>query len=154
VTAEDIEIEPATVPTDKISIFLSEEITPEALSVTYTPSSKTILFSDTVSHQGKEIKVIYPVVFTTPSETSSVRKPNIDLVFTKGKEEAFSVEQGDYPIPQLGIKLDSYVTAIDVSNLVDLLNTTESNTTTELNYYLIFVQDDRKYICATYNNLC
>lgn len=154
VTADDIVIEPATVPSDKISIFPPEDLISETLTVTYTPSSKTILFSDGVSHQGKEIKVIYPVVFTTPEETSTVRKPNIDLIWTRGQNESLIAEQGEYSTPQLGIKLDSYITAINIEKLVPLLSQSESNTTVELDYYIIFVQEDRKYICPTYNNLC
>lgn len=150
----DIYVNPESVVAGHINVFLPEDFEEENLEIEYTASSKTIAFTASESHTGQEIQIIYPVNFTTPDDTSTVRKPNIDVIWTRGANESISVQQGTYPAAQLGVKLDSYVTAINVGLLAEQLNKTENNVTLDGTYFVAFIQGDLKYICPTYDELC
>ena len=109
-----------------------------------------LAFSATVNWQDEEIRVIYPVKFETSTyANSTVRKPDIQVNWTPGADEVMVFEQEGYEQTLLGIKLDSYVTAVNLTNLLEqVANDTDGNT---INWssYVIFSQGSKNYICPS-----
>jgi hypothetical protein len=107
-------------------------------------------FSAADNWQDEEIRVIYPVKFETSTyANSTVRKPDIQVNWTPGADEVMVFEQEGYEQTLLGIKLDSYVTAINLTDLLEqVANDTDGNA---INWssYVIFSQGSKNYICPS-----
>lgn len=89
-----------------------------------------------------DIIVKYPVTFSATMDANNqyAQKPAIQVKYDQSSLTIVSANKS------LGMKLDSYVTPIDLTRLYNLDTTTEK--------YTIFSKDDKTYICKAQNEIC
>lgn len=89
-----------------------------------------------------DIIVKYPVTFSATMDANKqyAQKPAIQVKYDQSSLTIVSANKS------LGMKLDSYVTPIDLTRLYNLDTTTEK--------YTIFSKDDKTYICKAQNEIC
>ena len=89
-----------------------------------------------------DIIVKYPVTFSATMDANNqyAQKPAIQVKYDQSSLTIISTNKS------LGMKLDSYVTPIDLTRLYNLDTTTEK--------YTIFSKDDKTYICKAQNEIC
>ena len=97
---------------------------------------------DSTLSQLDDIIIEYPVNFSAQLDSSKVfaQKPSIDIKYDASTLQVTSENKS------LGMKLDAYVTPINLTNLRELRGTTSK--------YTIFSKDSRTYICPALNNVC
>lgn len=92
---------------------------------------------------GLVLEITYPVVFSASTDNIDSTPRKSAIVVNHNKRVGVSGNN------RLGIKYDSYVTPINVANL---LNVPRTNSTT--NKYTIFEKNNVVYVCPTINNIC
>jgi hypothetical protein len=92
---------------------------------------------------GLVLEITYPVVFSASTDNIDSTPRKSAIVVNHNKRVSVSGNN------RLGIKYDSYVTPINVANL---LNVPRTNSTTSK--YTIFEKNNVVYVCPTINNIC
>ena len=121
---------------DGITITNKELIDAKTLKITIE------IEGDSTLSQLDDIIIEYPVNFSAQLDSSKVfaQKPSIDIKYDA------SVLQVTSENKSLGMKLDAYVTPINLTNLQELRGETSK--------YTIFSKDSRTYVCPALNNIC
>lgn len=123
-------------PVEGITITNKELIDAKTLKITIK------IEEDSTLSQLDDIIIEYPVNFSAQLDSSKVfaQKPSIDIKYDASTLQVTSENKS------LGMKLDAYVTPINLTNLRELRGTTSK--------YTIFSKDSRTYICPALNNVC
>lgn len=115
-------------------------------------SNKTLIFSvystledEALSDALDDIEVRYPVVFSVnEAVTGGIQKTPIKVQYTPNSIAVIDNEN-------LGMKMDAYVTPIDVS---DLQNIAVSTALRVMKRYVVFKKSTELYVCEAFNNKC
>ena len=131
-TEEDIVV----YPVEGITITNKELIDAKTLKIAIKVEE------DSTLSQLDDIIIKYPVNFSAELDSSKVfaQKPSIDIKYDASALQVISENKS------LGMKLDAYVTPINLTNLRELRGTTSK--------YTIFSKDNRTYVCPALNNIC
>lgn len=128
---------------DKISIIVPEgqlEISESPTLTTKTLAATVRLIDSSTTDIESlldQVEITYPVEFSATVSDSAAQKTPIKITHTASTIAA--TENSN-----LGMKLDAYVTPIDVSGLINIVTSTETLTTIK---YIIFAKDNVRYVC-------
>lgn len=154
-TTDDIVFNPDALDKAKINIYVDD--IPNNIGATYDPNSKTLNITGE-GVKGKTFTIIYPVTFQPIYPDKTTHKPVIELLWTPGSRENLTHKQGTFATSYLGIKNDSYVTAIDLSNILENLhNGTQSMiNASNVESYVVFSGEINgelnTFVCPTYQS--
>lgn len=123
-----------TVPEEQLEIFESPTLTTKTLVVTVSLIDSSITDIESLLDQ---VEITYPVEFSATVSDNAAQKTPIKITHTASTIAA--TENSN-----LGMKLDAYVTPIDVSGLINIATSIEVLTTTK---YIIFAKDNIRYVC-------
>lgn len=121
------------VPEDKLVISGS----PTLVNKTLTFTVQLVDENDDEESLLDQVEITYPVTFSASISAEAAQKTPIKITHTPSTIAA--TENSN-----LGMKLDAYVTPIDVSGLINIATSTETLTTIK---YIIFVKDNSRYVC-------
>jgi hypothetical protein len=115
-------------------------------------NSKTLVFSvystledEALSDALDDIEVRYPVVFSVnETATGGIQKTPIKVQYTPNSIAVIDNKN-------LGMKMDAYVTPIDVSALQNIAVSTASRV---MKRYVVFKKSTELYVCEAFNNKC
>lgn len=134
-----------TTKVDEIEVIAPEDEI-EVVSKTLEDGKALIITIQVLNSESLEklddIIVKYPVTFSATMDANNqyAQKPAIQVKYDQSSLTIVSANKS------LGMKLDSYVTPIDLTRLYNLDTTTEK--------YTIFSKDDKTYICKAQNEIC
>lgn len=130
-TIDEISI---TVPEGQLEIVESPTLTTKTLVTTVKLIDSSITNIESLLDQ---VEITYPVEFSATVSDRAAQKTPIKITHTASIIAA--TENSN-----LGMKLDAYVTPVDVSGLINIATPIEALTTTK---YIIFAKDNVRYVC-------
>lgn len=103
----------------------------------------TTLTGDELDDALNNVEVRYPVIFSVnDAVTSGIQKTPIKIVYTSNTVAAVDNTN-------LGMKLDAYVTPIDLSSLLTIADSSKT-----MKKYTIFSKETETYVCEALNEKC
>lgn len=121
------------VPEDKLVISGS----PTLVNKTLTFTVQLVNANDDEESLLDQVEITYPVTFSASISTEAAQKTPIKITHTAS---AIAATENS----NLGMKLDAYVTPIDMSGLINIATPNGALTTTK---YVIFAKDNVRYVC-------